>query len=187
MNELIKEIIYLTNKTVDEWEVFRKEYKFLCNKEINKLNFCFLKELTESLNEYKGRNVLNNNVEKFIFNIKVGSIVECWLLFLHSVYKSDYNKHPVIVKDKKINIEKLRFNQLCKEREGGLFDKSYAAVEDDQIHKWCNKIRNLRNNVHFSFKTIDDDLNVKNDIEKLHKFILHMYWRLPSTNERVSP
>jgi len=110
----------------------------------------------------------------------IGAIVECLMKLFLSIYYEDYKKDIDAIKKKglliepdSLNLEKLR-TFFCK--------KIWLPNED--WNEWILFIQHRRNSIHaFKSREIGDTKELLENIQKLHRFINNISFRLPPTPE----
>lgn len=112
--------------------------------------------------------------ELILARINIGILVECWLRFFYSIYKTDYLKDTQKLPRKSPD-KNVTFQELQEFSTGVLWDNN-----EDSMYKWINRVRKSRNAVHaFLYHEIGSNNQFLDDIEELYKFIDNIVMTLP--------
>lgn len=164
----------LTKDTASTWEQVPGAAPYEVSEVMGRAMIDWMVDLTNALHTWieKGENMTEG--ELILARINIGILVECWLRFFYSVYKTDYLKDTRKLPRKSPD-KNATFQELQEFSTGVLWDNN-----EDSMYKWINRVRESRNAVHaFLYHDIGSNNQFLDDIEELYKFVDNIVMTLP--------
>lgn len=145
--------------------------------ELSKTSFEMIEIMTDKLEIWDGKSL--DTGDKVLLYSCIGCIVEAWLRFFYCIYHDDYDKQPFVIqkKDGTESIEPrvdMSFKQIIEYSVNKIFQDT-----NDDLYKWVDKIRKLRNSIHIFNIPDFTDCDYNSDIKILNEFIDRIYNQLP--------
>lgn len=170
-----------TNNTMLLW---KDVYGIVSNPTATKLDKAMLawqKELTDTLEIWITKGVTMTDGELILACTNLGSVVESWLKFFYCVYYDDYCKKPIAYKDKMIEPEKAKFDDLKDFSTGKLWDD-----ENSKEYMWVDSVQHKRNAIHsFRYRDIGTAQDFLDDMDHLYDFVDNIILHLPPLEDYI--
>ena len=170
-------------KTSNTMLLWKDVYGIASNPAASKLDKAMLewqKELTDTLEIWIGKGITMTDGELILACANLGAVVESWLKFFYCVYYDDYCKDPITHKDKMIEPEKAKFEDLKEFSTGKLWDD---ASED---YSWVDSVQHKRNAIHsFRYRNIGTAQDFLDDVDYLYEFVDNIISHLPPLEDFI--
>ncbi len=176
----------INEKTKSIIQIWKKYCDFIAPDvytELSKTSFEMIEVMTKKLSLWKNKSL--DIGDKVLLYSCLGCIVEAWLKFFYYIYYDDYDKKPFEIQKSDGTISKksrdtIRFQQIIEYS----LDKIFQD-ENDDLYKWAEKIRKLRNSIHIFNVPDFDDCDYEKDITCLNDFIERVWDQLPPIEDAV--
>lgn len=138
-------------------------------------------ELTDTLKIWIDKGAAMTNGELILAWTNMGALVESWLKFFYCVFYEDYINKPLVKKDKMVEPNKMKFEELKNFSKGILFDD-----EQDSLYQWVDKIQHYRNAVHaFNYRDIGSSVDFLLDMNEYYIYVDKILRRIPNVEDYV--
>ena len=170
-----------TNNTVLVW---KESYGIASNEAYFKIDKAMLNwhiELTNTLEIWLNKGLDMTDGELILAYANLGAVVESWLKFFYSVYYDDYCKNPIIIKNKMVEPEGMKFEMLKNFSVEKLWNN-----KESEGYIWVDSIQHKRNAIHsFKFREIGTPATFVDDIEHLYDFVDDVLLHLPPIEDCI--
>ncbi len=170
-----------TNNTMLLW---KDVYGIASNPAASKLDKAMLewhKELTDTLKIWIDKGISMTDGELILACANLGAVVESWLKFFYCVYYDDYCEKPIVYKQKMVEPEKAKFEDLKDFSTGKLWDN-----EESENYLWVDAVQHKRNAIHsFRYRNIGTAQEFLNDVDYLYAFIDNLLSHLPPLEDYI--
>jgi len=170
-----------TNNTVLVW---KESYGIASNEAYFKIDKAMLNwhiELTNTLEIWLNKGLDMTDGELILAYANLGAVVESWLKFFYSVYYDDYCKNPIIIKNKMVEPEGMKFEMLKNFSVEKLWNN-----KESEGYIWVDSIQHKRNAIHsFQFRAIGTPATFLDDIEHLYDFVDDVLSHLPPIEDCI--
>lgn len=175
LSDSIKIIKQITHETLTFWDT--STIGWAPDSVVNKLSVArldWLKDLTDCLDIWVRKSLFLTDGELLLAWANLGALVEGWLKLFYCVYYEDYKKNPLMHKEKMIEPNNMRFEDLKQFSRGIIWDKA------SDWDKWVESVQQRRNAIHaFNDRDIGTAIEFLEDIDKFTEFIKIIDLRLP--------
>ena len=139
------------------------------------------KELTNTLEIWISKGIDMSVGELILARANLGAVVEAWLKFFYCVYYDDYCKNPITYKNKMVEPENAKFEDLNDFSIG----KLWSDVNSDEF-RWVDSVRYKRNAIHsFKGRDIGTPQDFLDDLERLYEFVDNIISHLPPLEDCI--
>ena len=170
-----------TNNTILLW---KDVYGIASNASAAKLYKSMLEwqnELTNTLEIWINKGLDMSVGELILARANLGAVVESWLKFFYCVYYDDYCKNPITYKNKMIEPENAKFEDLNDFSTGIL----WSDANSDEF-RWIDSVRYKRNAIHsFKYRDIGTPQDFLDDLEHLYEFVDNIISHLPPLQDCI--
>lgn len=170
-----------TNNTALVWKEVRGIAPDSVADKMDAAMLFWMVELTDTLKIWIDKGINMTDGELILARTNIGALVESWLKFFYCAFYEDYLNNPLLQRNKMVEPNKMKFEDLKNFSIGILFDD-----KQDALYLWIDKIQHYRNAVHaFNYRDIGSPSEFLADMEEYYKYVDKILNRIPSVEDYI--